>query len=75
MCHDLRGIGERCQAPQEWSGEPARPSAPRMSRGALRLRVAEPRSQSRLFSYDAGQIDTAAGFPGSYADTRRPGRQ
>jgi len=49
--------------------------APRMSRGALRLRVAEPRSQSRLFNYDAGQIDAAAGFPGSYADTRRPGRQ
>lgn len=46
------------------AGEPARHSAPRMSRGALRLRVAEPRSQSRLFNHDAGQIDTAAGFPG-----------
>ena len=37
---------------------------PRVSRGASGPCVAEPRPQSRRFTYDAGQIDTAAGFPG-----------
>jgi len=38
---------------------------PRTSPGNPRLRVAEPRCQSRVFRHDVGQPDTAAGFPGA----------